>query len=140
MKQSCSDTNTSHQVTTKQTEEVLSAPTQVNSAKKLSQQIEYQNSKDYSVLRYEKIQREGDLAMERLYKYMDRKYKNYRLEKKRVSEITPSQFGQDYINASSKYTAQKKRETSLDGELDDVVWRIEDLRPIVVDEKYSIID
>ena len=69
---------------------------------------------NYSILRFDKLQKEGDLAMERLNNYMTREYKTYRLEKRRVSEITPNQFGEDYINSSSEYTAKKKRETPLE--------------------------
>ncbi len=60
-------------------------------------------------------------------------YKNYVLKSVKVSDVKPSQFGEDYINASSEYLAENIK-----------VYRATDRRadyfPIVLDDAMGIID
>lgn len=61
---------------------------------------------------------------------------DYEQRQVRVKDITPSQVGEDYLNASSEYTA--KNISSAKSAAD--VSRVEDLFPIVLDETGKIVD
>jgi hypothetical protein len=60
---------------------------------------------------------------------------DYEIRLMDVKSIKPSQFGEDFINDSSKYTAQKIKNAT---NVDDI--RKEDLLPIKIDSDGNIID
>ena len=59
--------------------------------------------------------------------------KNYSVEILPIDKIKPTQFGEDYINASSEYEAEQYQKY-IDGEIEAEDLRREDFYPIVVDK------
>ena len=62
--------------------------------------------------------------------------KNYELKLIKTSNVKPSQFGEDYLNESSKYTANN----ILNAKSIKDISREADLLPITLDEKLNIMD
>jgi len=60
---------------------------------------------------------------------------DYELRSVPVADVTPSQTGDDYLNASSEYTARQ-----IASETIDTIHRREDVMPIILDENLKIID
>lgn len=60
---------------------------------------------------------------------------DYELRSVPVADVTPSQTGEDYLNASSEYTARQ-----IASETIDTIHRREDVMPIILDENLKIID
>jgi hypothetical protein len=60
---------------------------------------------------------------------------DYELRDVPVADITPSQTGDDYLNASSQYTAQQIASETIDS-----IHRKEDVLPVILDENLKIID